>query len=337
MKSGKTLSVCVPCSNPISMDFPLRECILSAIPIATQIVLINGDECRFEGEVTKVISDSLEYDKEIAEWDFRDDTSFDEYHLPWRDSFRKNMHVLAVTAGISQCTEDYILWLDADEVLHEQDHGNICKCMALGFDAYSFSTIHFYRDYNTVKEWKDNWYNFRPKLFKNGLGIWNGYQSWLEQEGGVYRIRREYTSDLTTWDYKPVHAFSKKVPIDIYHYGWCRDLETLTKKQNAIERRHHPDWVDKEWNWDMSDTKPYENSHPKVMEDRIGGHQARNSDFYKTTIYKNDHNCSCPKCKVVLDTVKDHFGGGSHYWELRCSKCRNEFYFDTHRFKLENR
>ena len=267
MKNGKRLSVCLSCSNPISLDFPLKECILSVIPIADEIVLINGDLEGRGGEVANVVADLQEYSKEFGDWE----GNFVEYHLPWRDSFRKNMHGLSITAAISQCTKDYILWLDADEIIHEQDHKSILSLMNFKADAYSFRTIHFYRDYEHYKIPKGNWYNHRPKFFKNNLGIWDGYQSWLELGAdGRSFVRREYTSDLITWDYKPVHSFAIKVKIPIYHYGWVRHPSVMLLKQNSIERRHHPDWKDwKSWEWDMKDTDIFEGSHPKVMADRL--------------------------------------------------------------------
>lgn len=255
-----SLSVALSCSNPISMDFPLKECIQSIVPIADEIIIVNGDKIEFDsyGEVHQVLNDYFQHIEKIMRI----------YHLPWRDSFRKNMSLLSKTAAISQCTKDYILLLDADEVIHEKDYERIKKCLEIGHDAYSFRTIHFYRDYDHYKVNGERWYNHRPKLFKNGLGIWDGYQSWISEWDEV--IIREYTADLVTWDYEPVHEFSKQTKIDIFHYGYTRKPEIMLKKQNNIEKRHHPDWkeLDK-WIWDMSDTKEFKGAHPEVMEERI--------------------------------------------------------------------
>lgn len=256
----KTLSVALTCSDPISLDFPLIECFNSVLPIADEIVLVNGDMDQTHGEVNQC----------MRKFNFIGSTKFDVYHLPWRDSFRKNMSLIAKTASISQCTGDYVLLLDADEVIHERDYDKISQCIEKGEDAYSFSTIHFYRDYFHYKKYGERWYNFRPKLFKNGLGIWDGYQSWIEEVGFASGIKREYTADLVTWDYKPVHEFSKRVNIQVYHYGWCRKPEVMLKKQNNIEKRHHPDYEEmKQWEWDMSNTEVFIGTHPEVMKERI--------------------------------------------------------------------
>ncbi len=50
---------------------------------------------------------------------------------------------------------------------------------------------------------------------------------------------------------------------------------------------------------------------------------------------KDNHKQSCPTCKVPLECTHDHYGGGSHYWCLKCLVCGTEFYYDTYRFELE--
>ncbi len=53
------------------------------------------------------------------------------------------------------------------------------------------------------------------------------------------------------------------------------------------------------------------------------------------TVYRNDHNQTCPHCGRFLDTCEDWFGGGSHYWILECCFCQVVFTYDTYRFTLE--
>jgi len=277
----KTLSVVMAASNPVTMEFPLRECILSALPAVDEIILINGDNVDLErGDQDFYISEVEDVLRDMKNeyWENYDDSfecawysgKIKRVFLPWKESFRKNMESLAKSAAISQATKDYVLLLDCDEVLHEEDYDKIKQCMEIGKDAYSFRTLHFYRDYKHYKiagAGNGYWYNHRPKLFKNGLGIWDGYQSWIDKEG---KLHTEYTADLITWDYKPVHSFSVKTSITCYHYGYVRSDKAMLAKHNAIEKRYHPDHIDlTEFNWDMSETAEYTGTHPKVMEDKI--------------------------------------------------------------------
>lgn len=49
---------------------------------------------------------------------------------------------------------------------------------------------------------------------------------------------------------------------------------------------------------------------------------------------KNAHFQRCHVCESPLVTLSDHYGAGSHYWILACSKCFIRFTYDTYEFKL---
>lgn len=51
------------------------------------------------------------------------------------------------------------------------------------------------------------------------------------------------------------------------------------------------------------------------------------------TEYKDSHKQKC--CESLLTTLEDHFGGGSHYWTLKCETCGKRYVYDTYRFQLE--
>lgn len=286
---NKTLSVVMAVSNPITYDFPFVECVKSILSIADEIIIINGDKEFFWYEENNYSNrNNAEVDYLLSKFLVNSSDKFKVFHLPWQESFRKNMESIAKSAAISQASKDYVLLLDVDEVIHENDHDKIKQCLELGKDAYSFRTLHFYRDYNHYKiPNADNyWYNHRPKLFKNGLGIWDGYQSWVETNTVNYEVvptlKTEYTADLITWDYKPVHSFSMKTSITIYHYGYVRDQDKMLVKSNNIEKRYHPEYNNKkEWEWDMNNCVKYTQSHPKVMEARIINHKNKYMEYYK--------------------------------------------------------
>ena len=272
-----TLSVCTFCSDPITQEFPFKEVVLSALPIADEIVIINGDNILVDdylmaeelgedklyekSETDKIIIDTF---YQYGKGDYYS-PDLKIYYNKWESRMRRNMMVLQKSLAISHCTCDYILALDGDEVLHEKDYDKIKQAMELGHDAYTFKVLHFYRDYQHYKVARsgDQWYERRPYLFKNNLGIFDGYR---HIKDGIC----QYTSDLTTWDYKPVMDSAKHTSIEIFHYSFVRSEKSMLEKQNAIEKRHHPDWEDlTEWNWDMSNTKKFEETHPKVMNERI--------------------------------------------------------------------
>lgn len=279
---SKTLSVVMAVSNPIIYDFPFVECVKSVLPIADEVVIINGDKEFFWYEEENYSNkNNAEVDYLLSKYIVDSIDKFKIFHLPWQEHFRKNMESLAKSAAISQATSDYVLLLDVDEIIHENDYNKIKQCLEMDKDAYSFRTIHFYRDYNhhKIPNAENYWYNHRPKLFKNFKGIWDGYQSWVDKDK---ELHTEYTADLITWDYKPVHSFSVKTSISIYHYGYVRDKSKMLVKSNNIEKRYHPDYSNKlEWDWDMDNTTLFEGIHPQVMESRIKNHKDEHKEYYK--------------------------------------------------------
>jgi hypothetical protein len=52
----------------------------------------------------------------------------------------------------------------------------------------------------------------------------------------------------------------------------------------------------------------------------------------KFTKHKDGHRQKC--CDKPLTTLEDYYGGGSHYWHLKCDHCNNEYVYDTYEFKL---
>lgn len=257
-----SLSIVTFVSEPIIKEFPFKELLLSAIPIADEIVIISGEKGAHTSFGNQGIAQIID---EIAN-EGNDTTKMNLFFNPWEPRMRRNMMVLQKSIAISHATCDYVLALDGDEVLHEKDYDKINRAMLLGQDAYSFRVKHFYKDYKHIKSVRsdDQWYERRPYLFKNGLGIFDGYR-YIESEG-----KCRYTSDLTTWDYEPVVAIPTS--IEVFHYSFVRSKEAMLDKTNAIEKRHHPNWKDLEsWSWDMSNTEEFKGTHPKSMEDRISG------------------------------------------------------------------
>jgi hypothetical protein len=258
MIAGKKISGCVHVSNPKTLEFPFIECVKSLLPIVDELIIVNGDK-DFDGEVYDLLTKNtytLATYKNIIK----------VINLPMSDLSKKNIYMIAKSAGIFNCTGDYILPLDADEVLHEQDYPKIEEAVKLGHDAYAFRVLHFYRDYTHIKI-SDYWYSYRPYLFKNGLGIFDGYRSDIIDG----KLVTEFYGDYVTFDYKAVMPFTKKTSIRAFHYGYVRNEKCMLDKFNNMELKWHPngETLKTKWEWDMQDTEEYTKTHPEVMKNRI--------------------------------------------------------------------
>lgn len=245
-KNNNLLSSVIVCSNPISMEYTLRETILSISPISDEIILINADMPN-KSEVNDVVN-SLPHGvlKRIT-----------IYKVPWSYSLGKNEYWLLKSLAIGLASNPYILRLDADEVLLDtfDNYNKIRKAIEFGYDSYKFRVTHFWKDYNHIVDSNNHtmgyeWYDRRIYLFKNGNGYYENEYDICDSDGKV----------LTN---------SKNTSIQVMHYGHVRSKEVYLKKKNQIEKAYHSDWKElKDWNWDVVKFKKFEGEHPSIMENR---------------------------------------------------------------------
>lgn len=245
-----SLSVVTCVSNPISDEYYLSELINSVYAIADEIIIVNGDND--DNELWQVI-DKRYLDK------------IKIYHNPWEDRMGKKMYHLQKSIGISHATCDYVLRLDADEVLMEEDHHKVLKAIKLGYPVYYFRVLHFWGDYKHIKSGKNDtdkdndWYNDRVYLFRNNMQIADSHDKY-----------GNYTDNLVLENYEPADTIAKRTSIRVFHYGHARSKNVYLKKKNKIERAFHPDWEDlADWEFDFSGTVVYDGEHPKAMMERI--------------------------------------------------------------------
>lgn len=282
-----TLSVVTTCNDAISNEYYLEELIRSVWDIATEIIILNGD-------------DSINPDGPGVSQSETDDCIWSVFRRLGisEDEFSRKVKIhynryeprlgaimtrIQKSIAISHATESYVLLLDADEVIHENDHDKIRKCLELGHFAYATKTLHFYRDYKHIKV-GPGWYDFRTRLFKNNSYVFDTHDHFgnyscdlvyanMHREEG----KRKFTSLME-------HPDKQLTSIEVFHAGHCRSKEVYLRKKNQIERAYHPDWVDlsvEDWDWDMSDTEVYEGDYPEALKERIEKHKKEYPEYYR--------------------------------------------------------
>ena len=148
------------------------------------------------------------------------------------------------------------LYLQADEVIHEDDYAVLKKdiefCEDHGFDAISFRYLHFWHNHHQIAVTK-NWYPHEIRIIKLDTTIesWGDGQSFQNQN-------KVYYSDAR-----------------IYHYGHVREQTAYEQKMRFQSSFHHADHlVEEKLKKDAENSKKhktnyYFGTHPKVMHDRI--------------------------------------------------------------------
>ena len=212
------------CRNADSLYYPIKESILSILPIVDEFVIAVGKGS--VGDKTRELIESIDSSKiRII------DTVWDT------EKFRKgSVHAQQTDLAKSECKGDWLFYLQADEVVHEKDHKTIVEACEkyksdLRVDGFVFDYIHFWGDYNHYHN-SHVWYDREIRIVRNDPTIhsWKSAQSFRRYDdfNESKYLEKEGTSKLK------VHCLKAKV----YHYGWVRPPEMMTKKINALDKIH---------------------------------------------------------------------------------------------------
>jgi hypothetical protein len=241
--------------NAIINDYPIKEAILSVLPIVDEMIVAVGDG---EDE-TEALIQSI------------DSTKIRIVHSVWDKTIRTGGSVLAVETNkamqhVSKNT-DWILYIQGDEVIHEKYH-EVVRSSAERYlnnkkvEGLLFHYLHFYGTYNFVRDGR-GWYKVETRLIRNGLNI----SSYKDAQG--FRIGNQKI---------------KVAPIDayVYHYGWVKDPKLMkTKQKNVAEFWVEDDQsleafrnTEDEFDYTEADSvELFNGTHPAVMQERIARQQ----------------------------------------------------------------
>lgn len=160
--------------------------------------------------------------------------------------------------ALEHCVNDWCLYLQCDEVIHERDLMAILNAMKKyekdpDVHGLLFDYVHFYGSYNVVAQAR-NWYRREVRAIKKSTGI----QSWEDAQG--FRVDKEKPK------VKLAHA-------RVYHYGWVKPPQKMGQKKKLLDRLWHGNKKDDENdNFEFQKQyglKPFTGVHPAVMRERI--------------------------------------------------------------------
>lgn len=237
--------------NGILYDYPFLESIQSLLPICDKVLVSVGNS---DDETRRAIH-------------LLDSPKIEIMDSIWDDSLRENGRVLAIETDKAfqaiPSAFDWAIYLQADEVIHEQALPEIKKAMELHYhnpavEGFLLKYLHFYGSYDYVAE----------------------AYSWCRQEVRVIR------NDKNIFSYKDAQGFRKKpnqklkvklVEGFIYHYSYVRNPYRLKNKLTKFHSYWHTnEWIEKNLHhdpkFDFGETEilnRFEGSHPEVMSNRI--------------------------------------------------------------------
>lgn len=248
--------------NGVKLYYPVVESIRSILPICDEFLIAVGqgdDDDTTRADIAAIGDSRIRVI----------DTVWDERHFQ-----RGISNSIQTDIAMQQCGGDWLFYLQADEVVHEDDLPKIRRrCEELlnrpEVEGLLFRYTHFWGDYDHYHA-GHGWYPHEIRIVRNLPQI-RSYQSaqsfrWFDfydnprQEQGTRKLR------------------VASVDARIFHYGWVRPPHLMQNKRRALDSVH---WGKARAN-DYYDQAPryfdygplnrlavYKGTHPAVMRERI--------------------------------------------------------------------
>jgi len=160
--------------------------------------------------------------------------------------------------ALFNCTGDWAFYLEADEVIHEDDLPKVRAAMERHLndprvEALAFDYIHFYGNANTYA-WSPGWYRSEVRILRNTIPAW--------APKGLFFVVLE--SQRKGRYPRAAHTGAK-----IYHYGWLKTLEQLNLRKQAVSKfwKNRPAGPAAYADVDPAILHRFAGSHPKAVQD----------------------------------------------------------------------
>jgi len=230
--------------NAEIMGYPIVESIRSILPLVDEFVVGVGQS----EDNTKKIIEGINSPKIKI---------FDSI---WDKSKTQGGLILSekTNEALNRCQNDWCFYLQADEVVHENDLPHIRQNLEKyennkDVEGLLFEYVHFYGTYNVIGTAR-NWYRNEVRVIKRSSGA----QSVGDAQG--FRVQER----------KPNVAPSGA---KIFHYGWVKPPSAMGEKNKHMFRWWHGNKYDDSFKDFAYKTayglRYFKGSHPQIMADLI--------------------------------------------------------------------
>jgi glycosyltransferase involved in cell wall biosynthesis len=233
--------------NVRNLGYPFAESIRSILPIVDEFVVALGP-CD---------DDTPQRLREIR------DPKIRVIPTQWNERIRSDYSVKGFVYGqqksiaLFNCTGDWAFYLEADEVVHENDLPKIRAAMERYLDderveALAFDYFHFYGNANTYA-WSPRWYRTEARILRNTIPAWG--------PEGLYFV----VLDTQKRGRYPRAAHTGAT---LHHYGWLKTRDQFELKMHYNAKY----WDSQTKSVDYAEIDPqvlreFKGTHPKVVHD----------------------------------------------------------------------
>ena len=234
--------------NGVEYSYPFLEAIQSILPLCDEVIVNYG------------ISD----DSTLQQLQTLRSGKIKIIERQWDLSLREEGKLLAqeTNAALDYCTGDWCFYIQADEVVHEQDYEAILGAMRRyhndkSVEGLRFWYKHFYGNYDYLQDNFRSWYVQEVRIIKNNRSIrsWGDAMGFKHPDGTMIR--------------------SKHIDARIYHYGWVRPPQRMKTKKEHFEKLYHSDaeltaiTIPENIYTHLGHLRRFTETHPAVMRERI--------------------------------------------------------------------
>lgn len=247
--------------NADKLYYPVKQSIESVLPIVDEFVIAIGKGDK--DDRTREIVSAIDSEKiKII------DTNWDIQKYP-----RGMEHAHQTDIAKEQCKGDWLIYLQADEVIHEKYLPVIQRACTKYFDdeeveGFIFGYKHFWGDYFHYQK-THGWYPFEIRIVRNDPEIhsWKSAQSFrrIPHFDGL-----NYRQEEGTYKLKVI-----KLQAEVYHYGWVRPPKLMYKKNKTLMTNHQGEivankLVNAPYDYGPMNKLPvFKGTHPEVMNEWI--------------------------------------------------------------------
>ena len=236
--------------NAVKYDYPIREAILSVLPLCDHFILAVGDSEDMTIDLVKDLDPKIEI-----------------LHTIWNPALRTGGRVLADETnkafGAIPSEYDWAIYIQGDEAIHEEDFDQIRTAMKKylhdqAVDGFLFEYQHFYGSFDYVAT-SPKWYRREVRIIRNDKNIFS-----YRDAQGFRKIPNKKLQVI------PLKA-------RVFHYGWVRPPHIMRNKINDFHKFwHDKDELEKrlvpteEFDYgEVSSIEKFCGTHPMVMQERI--------------------------------------------------------------------
>jgi glycosyltransferase involved in cell wall biosynthesis len=158
--------------------------------------------------------------------------------------------------ALFNCTGDWAFYLEADEVLHENDLPKIRTTMEKYLndervEALAFDYLHFYGNKDTIA-WSPGWYRSEVRIIRNTIPAWSSEALFFNVLDGHKKSR---------------YPRAAHTGATIYHYGWVRSEAQMNLKSASVQKywNNRPPAVLDYAKIDPAALKLFSGSHPQAV------------------------------------------------------------------------